>query len=116
MRGRGKPPRRRPGPERAVRERPERRCDVATVLGHSVLRSEDPALLTGRARFMADVGVSGALHAVFVRSHLAHGVVRAVHTEAAATSPGTHSVWTADSLDLPDQRAFTGEADLARPF
>ena len=87
-----------------------------TVLGHSVLRSEDPALLTGAADFMADLAVDGALHAVFVRSPVAHGVLRAVGTAAAAACPGVHSVWTAATLDLADQRAFSGEEDLSRPL
>lgn len=87
-----------------------------TVLGHSVLRSEDPGLLTGTARFMADLEIEGALHAVFVRSHVAHGVVEAVHTAAAAGCDGVHSVWTAADLDLPGQRAFSGEEALGRPL
>ncbi len=87
-----------------------------TVLGHSVLRSEDPQLLTGGARFMADLDVDGALHAVFVRSHVAHGVLRAVDIGAAVDSPGVHSAWTAADLGLPDQRAFSGEAGLSRPL
>ena len=87
-----------------------------TVLGHSVLRSEDPGLLTGSARFMADLEIEGALHAVFVRSHVAHGVVEAVHTAAAAECDGVHSVWTAADLDLPGQRAFSGDEALGRPL
>jgi carbon-monoxide dehydrogenase large subunit len=87
-----------------------------TVLGHSVLRSEDPALLTGTAEFMADLAVDGALHAVFVRSPAAHGVLRSVDTEAAEACPGVHSVWTGATLDLADQRAFTGEEALSRPL
>ena len=87
-----------------------------TVLGNSVLRSEDPGLLTGSARFMADLEVDGALHAVFVRSHVAHGAVMGVHTAAAAASPGVHSVWTAADLDLPAQRASSGEEALGRPL
>jgi len=86
------------------------------VLGHSVLRSEDPALLTGQAQFMADLDVPGALHACFVRSHLAHALLGPVHTETAAAAPGVHSVWTVDDLDLPPQRAFTGAEELARPL
>jgi carbon-monoxide dehydrogenase large subunit len=86
------------------------------VLGHSVLRSEDPALLTGYAQFMADLDAPGALHACFVRSDVAHAVIHEVHTEAAAASTGVHSVWTAEDLDLPPQRAFTGAEELGRPL
>ena len=46
-----------------------------TVLGHEVRRVEDPALLTGDARFVADFPPDGALHAVFARSTVAHGVL-----------------------------------------
>jgi carbon-monoxide dehydrogenase large subunit len=87
-----------------------------TVLGHSVLRSEDPALLTGAADFMADLAVGGALHAVFVRSPVAHGLLRGVDPTAAGACPGVHSVWTAATLDLDDQRAFSGEEALSRPL
>jgi carbon-monoxide dehydrogenase large subunit len=65
---------------------------------------------------MADLEIEGALHAVFVRSHTAHGVVTAVHTAAAAECDGVHSVWTATELDLPGQRAFTGDEALGRPL
>ena len=99
-----------------------------TLLGHSVLRSEDRRLLTGEARFMADLpfaggavggapGTDGApLEAVFVRSHTAHGRLVAVDAGAARAMPGVHSVWTAADLDLADQPAFTGEEALARPL
>jgi carbon-monoxide dehydrogenase large subunit len=86
-----------------------------TVLGHSVLRSEDPGLLTGEARFMADLEVAGVLHAVFVRSHVAHGLVRAVRTDAAAPCAGVHSVWTAAELGLPGLQSSAGDA-LERPL
>ncbi len=65
---------------------------------------------------MADLEIEGALHAVFVRSHVAHGLVGTSHTAAAAEGDGVHSVWTAADLDLPGQRAFTGEEALGRPL
>ena len=40
----------------------------------------------------------------------------AVHTAAAAECDGVHSVWTAADLDLPDQRAFSGDEALGRPL
>jgi aerobic carbon-monoxide dehydrogenase large subunit len=92
------------------------------VLGHSIVRSEDPALLTGEARFMADLpdgdaslGI-GTLHAVFVRSPMAHGTIREVDVAAARTAPGVHSVWTAADLDLPPQKAFGGRPGPERPL
>ena len=54
-----------------------------SILGHSVLRVEDPALITGAARFLDDVPAEGALHAVFVRSFVAHARLLGIATEEA---------------------------------
>lgn len=91
-----------------------------TVLGHSVVRSEDPALLTGDARFMADLtrvdGLTASqLHAVFVRSTAAHGTIRELDCEAARSAPGVHSVWVASDLDLLPQEPFGGRPGPLRP-
>jgi len=84
-----------------------------TLLGHEVRRSEDPDLLTGSARFVGDLAVPGMLEAVFVRSPVAHGVLRSVATEAAARCPGVHSVWSAAELAAPPMGA---DPALARPL
>ncbi|HZU72404.1 MAG TPA: xanthine dehydrogenase family protein molybdopterin-binding subunit [Acidimicrobiales bacterium] len=86
---------------------------TVTVLGHEVRRSEDPDLLTGRARFLADLGAEGLLEAVFVRSAVAHGTIRAIDTSDVAGAPGVHSVWTAADLDLPP---LGQDGPLARPL
>lgn len=65
------------------------------------LRREDPALLTGRGQYTGDVAAEGALHAVFVRSPLAHGRLRSIATEAAAESDGVVAVLTAETLLAP---------------
>ncbi len=72
-----------------------------TVLGHEVRRREDPAFLTGAARFVADVAAEGAVHAVFVRSPAAHARVLSVDGTAARRSPGVVAVATAADLGLP---------------
>jgi carbon-monoxide dehydrogenase large subunit len=43
-------------------------------------------------------------------------VLQHVDTEAAEACPGVHSVWTAATLALADQRAFSGEEALGRPL
>lgn len=75
---------------------------TVSVLGHRVERREDPALLTGAAGFMADVVVPGMLHAAFVRSYVAHGVLRHVDVSAAEELPGVVAVYVAADLGLPD--------------
>ena len=85
------------------------------MLGHEVRRVEDPALLTGEAQFLADLQVDGLLHAVFVRSATAHGVLDAVDVSAAVAMPGVVAVLTAADLDLPAQGA-AHLGPMARPM
>jgi 2-furoyl-CoA dehydrogenase large subunit len=57
--------------------------------GQSIERVEDAALLTGRGRFIDDLGMKpGTLHAAILRSPHAHARITAVRTEAARNAPG----------------------------
>ena len=88
-----------------------------TVLGHSVERTEDAELLRGTARYVDDLaGVTGALWAVFVRSMVAHGELRAVELSGARAAPGVLGVLAADDLDLPSVPALGGDGALDRPL
>ncbi len=75
----------------------------AKHFGARVARLEDPALLTGRGRFVDDFNFPGALHACFVRSPHAHARIRAIDARAAHAIAGVHAVLTAD--DLPARMA-----------
>src|SRR6266511_4643751 len=57
-------------------------------VGRSVLRREDHRLLTGRGQFIADLELPHMLHAVFVRSPVAHARIRSVDLSRAAAAPG----------------------------
>jgi aerobic carbon-monoxide dehydrogenase large subunit len=72
----------------------------AKHFGARVKRLEDPALLSGRGRFVDDVKLPGLLHACFVRSPHAHAKLGAIDAKAALIMPGVHAVITAD--DLPE--------------
>lgn len=85
-----------------------------SILGTRVVRTEDPALLTGAARYVADLPLEGRLHAVFVRSEVAHGVLRAVHTDEAASMPGVVAVWTAADLDIAPFQSVPVDDAFAR--
>ncbi|HWS44668.1 MAG TPA: xanthine dehydrogenase family protein molybdopterin-binding subunit [Acidimicrobiia bacterium] len=76
---------------------------MSAVVGTRTQRKEDPPLLTGEARFVADVGVPGALHLALVRSPHAHARIRAIDTAAAAAMPGVVAVYT--GADLVDEWA-----------
>jgi carbon-monoxide dehydrogenase large subunit len=78
-------------------------------------RREDPPLLTGAARYTADLAEPGALHAAFVRSPLAHGRILAVDATAAAAMPAVAGVFTAADLGLPPLPAESAPDAFARP-
>jgi len=64
-------------------------------LGKSVERIEDAVLLTGRGRYIDDLGVRpDTLHAAILRSPHAHAVIHAIHAEAARRAPGVAAVLT----------------------
>ena len=66
----------------------------------SLKRREDPELLTGRGRYVADIVRPGMLHAAFVRSPLAYARIGSIDISAAITIPGVHAVLTA--ADFPE--------------
>ncbi len=71
-------------------------------IGRSVPRLEDPPLLTGQGRFVADLAFPDQLHMRVVRSAHAHARIVAIDTEAALKAPGVAAVWTGrDLADLP---------------
>src|SRR3984957_16585905 len=57
-------------------------------IGRSITRREDRRLLTGRGQFIADFELPHMLHAVFVRSPIAHGRIKAIDLSRAAAAPG----------------------------
>ncbi len=69
------------------------------VLGQRLLRKEDPALLTGEAQFVADLNVPGALHAVIVRSPVAHARILSVDVSPAMSVPGVVAAFTGKDLE-----------------
>ena len=75
-------------------------------MGNAVLRREDPDLLTGIARFVADMAPSGTLHLAFVRSTMAHARLGAVDSSEARGVAGVVEVFTAGDLDIAAQPLF----------
>ncbi len=68
------------------------------AVGQPVPRTEDPVLLRGEGRYTDDLNLPGQAHAAVVRSRIAHGLLRAVATEAARAMPGVLAVLTAEDL------------------
>jgi carbon-monoxide dehydrogenase large subunit len=91
-----------------------------SILGHPVVRLEDPTLLTGAGKYVDDLDHPGAAHVVFVRSPVAHGTVQSVDVSGAEGMPGVVAVyWAADGKDLglpPFQGFPMLPAELNRPI
>jgi aerobic carbon-monoxide dehydrogenase large subunit len=68
------------------------------LVGASVPRLEDAALLRGTARFVDDLAFAGTLHVAFVRSPHAHARLLAVDATAAIARSGVIAVWTMADL------------------
>ena len=75
-------------------------------MGNAVLRREDPDLLTGRARFVADMAPAGTLHLAFVRSTMAHARIGSVDSGEALGVAGVVGVFTTGDLGIAPQPLF----------
>src|ERR1700753_2404959 len=72
--------------------------NVRTLIGEPIHRSEDFRFLKGAGRFIDDLKREGMLHAVVLRSSVAHGRIRGIDTKAARAMPGVHAVVTAPEI------------------
>ncbi len=70
------------------------------LIGESILRFEDEALLRGQGRFVADIVQPHLAYAVFVRSPVARAKLLAVDTADAERQPQVLRVFTAQSSNL----------------
>ncbi len=75
-------------------------------MGNAVLRREDPDLLTGSARFVADMAPAGTLHLAFVRSTMAHARIGSVESAEARDVAGVIDVFMAGDLAIAPQPLF----------
>jgi carbon-monoxide dehydrogenase large subunit len=72
----------------------------AGFFGRGVMRLEDHKLLRGAGRFVDDIALPGVLHADFVRSPIAHGLLR--RSTAARIVTGVHAVLAHADLVIRD--------------
>jgi aerobic carbon-monoxide dehydrogenase large subunit len=91
-------------------------ADTYTLFGQSLPRLEDERLVTGHARYIANLPPHDALRAVFVRSPVAHARITEVDTAEASGMPGVVAVWTAKDVDLADLPSSSPEEGLRRPL
>lgn len=79
-----------------------------SIVGTRVVRVEDQKLITTGGTYVEDLrepALTGAVHAVFVRSPIAHARIASIDTSAALEAPGVVAVYTAADLDLGPRQA-----------
>ena len=80
-----------------------------TSIGRRIPRTEDPALISGRGLYAADVQLDGLAHMAVFRSPFGRARVDGLRLDAVRAQAGVLAAWTAD--DLPEIAA--GMGDLA---
>jgi aerobic carbon-monoxide dehydrogenase large subunit len=71
---------------------------AAPLIGQSVDRAEDRRFLTGTGKFVDDLKRDGMLHAVLLRSGVAHGRINRLDTSVARARKGVRAVITAAEI------------------
>ena len=93
--------------------------DAGGFVGTRMLRREDAPLLTGEAKYTADLPIPGALHLALLRSPFAHARLRSIDTSAATTMPGVVAVYTGADLmghwATPMPSAWAVTEDMKNP-
>lgn len=72
------------------------------LVGQPLKRKEDQRLLAGKGRYVDDIRRPGETHAVFVRSPIAHGIIKSIDKSAALASPGVLGVFTGKDIERDD--------------
>jgi carbon-monoxide dehydrogenase large subunit len=69
-----------------------------SLIGASVKRREDPELLTGQAKFTADLDLPGTAHVAILHSPQAHAKIVRIDATRAAAMPGVVRIFTGADL------------------
>ncbi len=81
--------------------------DFKTV-GTRPIRPDGPDKVTGRAKYGADLNLSGMLYGHIVRSPHAHAVIKSIDFSAALAMPGVVATMSAEDLPEPGDRILPG--------
>ncbi len=70
-----------------------------TLVGKPVRRVEDARLITGAAKYLDDLQLTGMTHAAILRSPFAHARIKSIDTTKAAAHPGVVAVYTGKDFE-----------------
>src|SRR6185503_17714274 len=85
-------------PIRIPAQRSSMNMPAAPLIGQPVDRAEDRRFLTGAGTFVDDLKREGMLHAVILRSSVAHGRINGIDASAARARRGVRAVLTAAEI------------------
>ncbi len=89
------------------------------VIGTRLLRREDPALLTGEAKYTNDLNLPGALHLAVLRSPYANANIVSIDLSGALAVPGVVAAYSGADLESlwagPMPCAWPVTADMKNP-
>src|SRR3954464_7684412 len=69
-----------------------------SIIGRPISRTEDFRFVRGAGQFVDDLKRGEMLHAVVLRSSVAHGLLRKLDVSAARSMSGVHAVITAAEI------------------
>ncbi|MSP98224.1 MAG: xanthine dehydrogenase family protein molybdopterin-binding subunit [Betaproteobacteria bacterium] len=72
---------------------------TSAQIGRSAERREDARFLSGQSCFVADIQRPGMLHAVAVRSEVAHALIRGIDVSSALALPGVVAVIRGEDIE-----------------
>ena len=88
-----------------------------SFVGSPIERIEDLRFLRGKGQYVDDINPPGLLHAVILRSAVAHGRIRGIDHASALARPGVRAVITATDIgDVPTIPLRQEQLAAFRPF
>ena len=72
---------------------------MGKYIGESVLRKEDPRMVTGEAQYLDDIRIQGMVYAAIKRSDYAHAKIKSIDTTEATKMPGVIGIWTGKDFE-----------------
>jgi carbon-monoxide dehydrogenase large subunit len=96
----------------------EHKRRINAFIGSPIERVEDLRLLRGRGQFVDDLARENLLHAVILRSSVAHGLILSIDTAAARARPGVYAVITAADIGatIPTIPLRQDSSPVFKPF
>ena len=89
---------------------------IPQFMGVRVKRREDPDLITGKGKYVADIALDNLAHAAILRSPYAHARILSINTSAAEAMPGVIAVLTGDDINPHMAAPLPMVAEEGGPF